>query len=488
MKHCEEEKGTGAKGLVALLTSLFGIGCIGFGGGSALIPVFQERLAGKAVSRSEFDDCVAIACVTPGALPIELAAGIGYRTRGLMGMLLSAAAVALPGALLLLVFLALLYSAQDTVVEQVGFLALGVSGYIISVVYRYIKGVVTKGTSAKAKALSVLIVVLVFAVTCEKSLYRLFGMSDHFVVFAIGTVDVMIIAFFLAVWIRDKRTVSRVVPGLLVALLYCLSVGGFGTEYDEFSSNAIAAAMLIMAVVSLRGDSRENHKHLRLESPVHMLKGVLVSFAVLAALSLPALLLCPGTLEFLAGASVSSLLSFGGGDAYIAMADGFFVEGGLLDEETFYSLIVPIVNALPGSILCKVVTATGYCVAVETSSSLVASFAMAVAGFACAVSMSCITYVVAHYFYETLEGLKSFATLRRIIGCVVSGLLMTVALGLLNTCAKSAAVAGVGAPFAVGLCLLLAVANVVSAHRFGMHPLLAVILSAGFACAVCNFL
>lgn len=488
MKQSEGGKDADKEGLSALLASLFGIGCIGFGGGSALIPVFQERLVGKAISRSEFDDCTAIACVTPGALPIELAAGIGYRTRGLMGMLLSAAAVALPGALLLLVFLSLLYSAQDAVVEQVGFLALGVSGYIISVVYRYIRGVVTKGASARAKALSVLIVALVFAVTCEKSLYRLFGMSDHFVVFAIGTVDVMIIAFFLAVWIRDKRTVARVVPGLLVALLYCLGVGGFGTEYDELSSNAIAVVMLIMAIVSLKGDSRENHKHLRLESPLRMLKGVLTSFAVLAALSLPALLLCPGTADFLAGASVSSLLSFGGGDAYIAMADGFFVESGLLDEETFYSLIVPIVNALPGSILCKVVTATGYCVAAEASSSFAAPFAMAVAGFACAVSMSCITYVVAHYFYEALEGLKSFATLRRIIGCVVSGLLMTVVLGLLNTCAKGAAPAGMGTLLAVGLCLLLAVANVIAARRFGMHPLLAVVLSAGVACAVCNFI
>ena len=58
-----EQRAAGERGgLLPLLKELVGICCIGFGGGSALIPVFQERLAGRGlVSQRQLDDAVAVA-------------------------------------------------------------------------------------------------------------------------------------------------------------------------------------------------------------------------------------------------------------------------------------------------------------------------------------------------------------------------------------------------------------------------------------------
>ena len=153
-------------GLLPLLRELAGIGCIGFGGGSALIPVFQERLAGRGlVSQRQLDDAVAVACITPGALPVEMSAGIGMERAGSWGALLAAGALALPGVLLLVLALVLLGQSTGTVVTQVGYLAMGVSAYILSVIARYVHAKVTEARTRTGVAISISVVGLVLIAT-----------------------------------------------------------------------------------------------------------------------------------------------------------------------------------------------------------------------------------------------------------------------------------------------------------------------------------
>ena len=54
---------------------------------------------------------------------------------------------------------------------------------------------------------------------------------------------------------------------------------------------------------------------------------------------------------------LSAWMSFGGGDAYMTIADGIFVGGGMITSQQYYNHIVPAVNVLPGSILCKTLAA-----------------------------------------------------------------------------------------------------------------------------------
>ena len=471
-----------------LLKELFGIGCIGFGGGSALIPVFQDRLAGKQLSQEELDDSVAIACITPGALPVELAAGVGYFSHGTRGMMLAAAAVALPGVALMLLLMVLLSQAGDEVLDQVSFLAIGVSGYIISMLARYIKGAINVAEGKKAKRISIIVVALAFVVTCEKSLYSLLGISGAKAIFAIGTVNTMALAFFLAVWIRDKRKPKRFVPALVITLVYGLCVGCFKKQAPSWLAPMLIVVMVVMAVVSVYTDSKEHNIDIRLGNPSRMLKAVACCLAGMVLFTIPAAILCPDAIDYVTNGAMSTLLSFGGGDAYIAMADGMFVESGMLDQDTFYSLLVPVTNALPGSILCKVLAGVGYCIGVDGGYSDAAGLTLGIAGFVCAVGMSCITFAVVHYFYKSLDGLKSFHAIKRVIGCVVSGLLLTVALGLLNSCAGNAPFIPYGEEIAILLTLALAGINYFLKFRFNLHPLIAVAGSAMFSCMVCDAL
>ena len=48
------------------------------------------------------------------------------------------------------------------------------------------------------------------------------------------------------------------------------------------------------------------------------------------------------------------MAGFGGGDAYLTIADGLFVQSGMVTDDYFYSQLIPVTNVLPGSILCKI--------------------------------------------------------------------------------------------------------------------------------------
>ena len=65
---------------ISMITTMLKIGFIGFGGGTALIPVIEEEIVekNKVVTEEQYNNEVMIASITPGALPVEIASGIGY--------------------------------------------------------------------------------------------------------------------------------------------------------------------------------------------------------------------------------------------------------------------------------------------------------------------------------------------------------------------------------------------------------------------------
>ena len=69
---------------ISMTMTMLKIGFIGFGGGSALIPVIEDEVVekDKIVSEEEFNDDVMIASITPGALPVEVATGFRIKGNG----------------------------------------------------------------------------------------------------------------------------------------------------------------------------------------------------------------------------------------------------------------------------------------------------------------------------------------------------------------------------------------------------------------------
>ena len=78
------------KKFIPYLLSMAKVGCIGFGGGSILIPVIEDEVVTKAKidTKEQYEKDVIVASITPGALPVEISASFGRRNFGIIGMVL----------------------------------------------------------------------------------------------------------------------------------------------------------------------------------------------------------------------------------------------------------------------------------------------------------------------------------------------------------------------------------------------------------------
>ena len=73
------------------------VGVIGFGGGSALIPVLEKELVDpRRLREDEFVQDTVIANITPGALPVKIAALAGTQLSGSMAAAAGGLAIAVP--------------------------------------------------------------------------------------------------------------------------------------------------------------------------------------------------------------------------------------------------------------------------------------------------------------------------------------------------------------------------------------------------------
>lgn len=65
----------------------------------------------------------------------------------------------------------------------------------------------------------------------------------------------------------------------------------------------------------------------------------------------------------------------------MTIADGIFVGGGMITSQQYYNHIVPAVNVLPGSILCKTLAAAGYYTGWNLTQNIEVGLLFSIAGF-----------------------------------------------------------------------------------------------------------
>jgi chromate transporter len=375
------------------------IGCIGFGGGNALIPLLEKEFIGenKLDTQENFDKDILIASLTPGALPVELASSLGWRNFGIRGLLLGTAAMTVPGVLATLLLLTGLESLRTRVGILMNLLTILVSVYIIVLIFRYIRKVYFDCNKFSSlffrRAVSVMLGV--FALTCGKNFYRLLGI-DGAPLFCFSTFQILLAAFGAIIMINAVRGILAARKGKRLTL----------TNYYDIDK----PRDLVMWIIFI------------------------------AVLSLPSLLFgaaLPDYLLFLGKGCISVLLSFGGGDAYLAVADGLFVESGIVSASVFYGDIVSVANILPGSILCKALTAIGYTYGISATGNIAGGLIFALGGYSISVAASCMVFRIIYYLYEHLSGFRSIKTISHYIGPIVCGLLGTVVLALLVLCKNS---------------------------------------------------
>ena len=128
----------------------------------------------------------------------------------------------------------------------------------------------------------------------------------------------------------------------------------------------------------------------------------------------------------------------------MTVADGLFVDTDLITEDEFFGTIVPVVNLLPGSILCKTLSAIGYYIGYHNSNAVSEALIVATAGFFISIAASCGVFSIVKYLYENLQQLEIFQIIRKIVRPIVSGLMLTVILSLANQSRKMGIAEGLG--------------------------------------------
>jgi len=466
------------------------IGCIGFGGGSALIPVIEDEIIHrqKLDTQENLDKDVIVASITPGALPVEIAASVGRRNFGSKGMILGATAMALPGTLMTIFLLTILYSVQERALQFIELASIGVSVFIIQLLLHYITGTlkVCRKESGVREKKAIFLMVVFFFLVCEKNIYAILGINST-PILGVSTFHALLFVFFCIFYSRSRYHIGNITVMFVLGMIYLLGHGKAGYMDNKLVLRITETIMVLLAIWGCWQDIREKGWKYTNNGKI-ILKDALIWIVVFLLFSLPAIIMHPDAIPFLQKGALSSLMSFGGGDAYLTIADGLFVEGGMISETQFYSQIVSLVNVLPGSILCKTLSGVGYCIGLNLTGSMMVAFAFAIAGFVCSISFSCGCFIIFYHLYNNLSSLYVFQMVGRWIRPAIAGLLLNIILSLINQSLRFSAQFGITSVLMLSVMAVLLGFNMFlkKKYRFSTFAILAVniavVLALTFVC------
>jgi len=479
------------------LFSLLKIGCIGFGGGTSLIPVIEQEMVEnkKLVSKDEYDSAVIIASITPGALPVEISSGIGKSIGGTLGMILAGVCMALPGVVLTILLAATMNSAGGMVVKQIELLSIGIIAFILSMLTRYIINTFKWAKERKRTLLATIIVLGVLILSAGKSLVKILAFYDiEFVShFSISTVHILIMSFFVIGYVGgSKIRISRTIIAAIICVIYSLFVSKeqimMKLLVNEQAHEALYWTLcVVMAVMGIYGVKQGIPKKTKLkaQSPKVLIKEEVAWFLMLVIASIPAFLMMPGVIDYITKGFFSSIISFGGGDAYLTVADGLFVTDGFISENDFYGRLVTIVNVLPGSILCKTLSGIGF-YAGYSYAGMWGGLAQALSGFVCSVVGSCSVISFVQYFFVIFDNVKAFKLLKAWVKAIISGLLGTVIMSLVYVCLNVASNYECSTTAVLIELLFIYVINMVLTNVKKINTLTRIIISIALALVIGN--
>lgn len=482
--------------LFSLLLSFFKIGLIGFGGGSALIPIIEEEIVAKKklLEEEDYNDYVIVSNITPGTLPVKLAAAAGKKVCGLLGMLGAAIMISLPGVGITVFLVSILSQLGGNVVTQIKFASVGISVFIIMLLINYISKVLAGCKRTKTLTAGWIIMLAVFFLTAGKELNHVLGLK-HTPIFDISTINLLLLAFFIIFFTEGKITPFKGGIAGIISVMFILCTGKAQIISNEKIFTAIKICMLALScygIIRSMKNSKGSEGIVTNKKEKLTLKGFLseeVTWIVfLILMSVPATFFVSGVGSYLSQGLISSVISFGGGEAYIAIAETVFVSNGSIPSETFYGQVLPIANALPGPILSKVLAAIGYYIGFHATQSIGAGLLLAIVGYAASIAASCFVFFLILFIYNRFESLELFKTLKTWILPIISGLLLTTILSMLyenfniileHQGTMLVAIIICGAIFALLMMLH---------KRYHLHDIILILISGVGSLVVCNLL
>ncbi|MCR4842885.1 MAG: chromate transporter [Eubacterium sp.] len=459
---------------------IFKVGFIGFGGGNALVPVMEDAF----VKNEDFDEVqetydkdVLVANLTPGALPVELASAVGNHAFGVKGMILGPVLFSLPGVIMASILFIALSSLSESSLNYINIAAVGVAGFIIALLCDYIGNVFVKNKAISEKRFikSYIVIGLVVFFTCGSSIYTTLGL-DVVSFFSVSTVNMLAVVFFIAFWLYGNRDVLHFITTGILGGIFLLANGKAGILADV--PYLLPTVEILMVVLSLVGLFQSvKGAGVRMDIDKKKMGRTLIFWLIFVViLSVPALMILDQAVPFLLRDLLSTFMSFGGGDAYLTIADGMFVDTGYVSSDTFYSQIITVVNVLPGSILCKTLYGVGYYMGYEATGMVGVGILTGISSYACSVGASCAAFYLIYYLYAGISKLPAIDFIGRWIRPIVCGLLVKVMLALVNSGMSLDSTTGRSRWLILLFLAILAAANFFTKKKFNINPWLMVLV------------
>ena len=178
----------------ALFWAMFKIGLFTFGGGYAMVAMFERELVEnkKWLKKDEFIDVIAIAESTPGPIAINTATYVGYKQCGVLGSVFATLGVILPS--FIIIFLISLFFDRFLQLKWVQFAFKGIQACVVFLIlsagFNMLKAI--KKNAINLIVLLSTIVCLVafslFAISFSSIFYILIGGAIGLIIYCIETI------------------------------------------------------------------------------------------------------------------------------------------------------------------------------------------------------------------------------------------------------------------------------------------------------------
>lgn len=129
--------------LLKLFLTFAKIGVCTFGGGYAMLPMFQRELAenNNWVSEEEILEYYAISTCTPGVIAVNVATLTGYKLRGVLGAIIATLGVIFPSLVIIIAIASLITGFADNqyVIHALAGIRITVCALVTGYIYKMLK-------------------------------------------------------------------------------------------------------------------------------------------------------------------------------------------------------------------------------------------------------------------------------------------------------------------------------------------------------------
>ncbi len=150
-------------GYFELFWTFFKIGLFTFGGGAAMLPLLKREVVDKKhwVDDEELLDYYSIGQCTPGIIAINTATFVGYKTRGVLGAVLTTFGVVVPSVIIITFVAAVLQNFMDNRYVEEAFA--GIRLVVIALILHAVAELWKKGVKGKI-GIAFFVLALVFLI------------------------------------------------------------------------------------------------------------------------------------------------------------------------------------------------------------------------------------------------------------------------------------------------------------------------------------